>query len=201
MGSVTKLFDLAAIPRDETDMEEGMKIHMTGSVASLEGAWTLAGVTQSAIDSLAIALQQIIPGSTKMLHIDCRNISVIDTNGLQLLNGWVQCAKFRGVEPQLILLRNELQQTFQSLRLPYRYTSLIMAEEICCIKTTEKGDSCMKNDEIKEIAKRHNIKVGKAKKSELVRTIQEAEGNLPCFETKMSAECAEHNCLWREDCV
>jgi len=33
----------------------------------------------------------------------------------------------------------------------------------------------MKLDEIKEIAKQHNIKAGKMKKDELVRAIQEAE--------------------------
>lgn len=163
-----------------------MKIHMSGSVASLEGAWTLAGVTQSAIDSMAVALQQIVPSGAKTLHIDCRDISIIDSNGLQLLYGWVQCARFRGMEPELILSRNELQQSFQSLRLPYRYTSLIMAGEKCCIKTTENGDSCMKNDEIKEIAKRHNIEVSKVKKSDLVRAIQQAEGNLPCFDSNSS---------------
>jgi ABC-type transporter Mla MlaB component len=178
-----------------------MKIHMSGNVASLEGAWTLAGVTQCAIDSLAVALQQIIPGSTRMLHIDCRDISVIDANGLHLLYGWVQCARLRGVEPELILSRNELQQTFQNLKIPYRYTSLIMAGDTGSAKTTEKGDSCMKNDEIKEIAKRHNIKVGKAKKSDLVRAIQQAEGNLPCFDSNSSDQCGQDACLWRGDCA
>jgi lysyl-tRNA synthetase class II len=35
----------------------------------------------------------------------------------------------------------------------------------------------MKLEEIKEMAKQHNIKVGKLKKAELVRAIQDAEGN------------------------
>jgi hypothetical protein len=41
----------------------------------------------------------------------------------------------------------------------------------------------MKLDEIKEIAKKYNIKAGKMKKADLVRAIQQAEGNEVCFET------------------
>ncbi len=58
----------------------------------------------------------------------------------------------------------------------------------------------MKLEEIKEIAKQHNIKVGKLKKSELIRAIQLSEGNVACFETGKSADCGEPACLWREDC-
>ncbi len=39
----------------------------------------------------------------------------------------------------------------------------------------------MKITEIKEIAKQHNLKFGKATKSELLRSIQEAEGNQQCL--------------------
>lgn len=103
-----------------------MKINMTGSMAHLEGDWTLAGVTQSTIDSLAVALQQIEPSGAKELHIDCRNVRAIDTNGLHLLSGWLQCARFRGVESELIISNNKLQQSFLSLGLPYRHSSLIL---------------------------------------------------------------------------
>lgn len=58
----------------------------------------------------------------------------------------------------------------------------------------------MKVTEIKEIAKRHNLKVGRATKSELVRCIQQAEGNQQCFDDNISAQCGQHSCLWREDC-
>jgi hypothetical protein len=58
----------------------------------------------------------------------------------------------------------------------------------------------MKITEIKEIAKQLNIKVGKATKGELVRFIQEAEGNRQCFGNNSSAECRQHSCAWREDC-
>ena len=59
----------------------------------------------------------------------------------------------------------------------------------------------MKIDEIKEIARQHNIKIGKAKKSDLVRSIQQAEGNQQCFDTNISGKCGQNACLWREDCV
>ena len=59
----------------------------------------------------------------------------------------------------------------------------------------------MKLDEIKEIARLHNIKVGKMKKADLVRTIQQAENNDNCFETGQAEICGQDTCLWREDCV
>jgi hypothetical protein len=58
----------------------------------------------------------------------------------------------------------------------------------------------MKLDEIKEIAKRHDIKVGKMKKADLVAAIQQAENNDVCFETGKSDSCGQNACLWREDC-
>ena len=58
----------------------------------------------------------------------------------------------------------------------------------------------MKLDEIKEIARQHNIKAAKMKKSELVRAIQQAEGNEACFDSGKAAQCGQEGCLWREDC-
>ena len=58
----------------------------------------------------------------------------------------------------------------------------------------------MRLTEIKEIAKQHNVKVGKATKSELVRSIQQAEGNFDCFDTGRASECHQQTCIWREDC-
>jgi hypothetical protein len=65
----------------------------------------------------------------------------------------------------------------------------------------EQGVYDMKLDEIKEIAKRHNIRTGKFKKTELVRAIQQAEGNLPCFDNGIAAQCGQKGCLWQEDCA
>ena len=58
----------------------------------------------------------------------------------------------------------------------------------------------MKLEEIKEIAKQHDIKAGKMKKAELVRAIQLAEQNAPCFETGQASVCGQAECLWRSDC-
>lgn len=58
----------------------------------------------------------------------------------------------------------------------------------------------MKIDELKEIAKQHNIKVGKMKKADLVRAIQDAEHNEQCFGTGKADSCGQDACLWREDC-
>ncbi|HDD35341.1 MAG TPA: SAP domain-containing protein [Candidatus Desulfofervidus auxilii] len=55
--------------------------------------------------------------------------------------------------------------------------------------------------EVKAIAKRMGLKIGKLKKVELIRNIQKAEGNIPCFGTERVNECGEINCLWREDCL
>jgi hypothetical protein len=54
--------------------------------------------------------------------------------------------------------------------------------------------------EIKEIAKKNGIKTGKLKKAELVRAIQEHEGNKPCFQTAVDA-CDQSVCCWRSDCI
>jgi hypothetical protein len=59
----------------------------------------------------------------------------------------------------------------------------------------------MKLDELREIAKQHNIKTGKMKKADLVRAIQQAEGNQVCFGTGHAETCGQNACLWREDCA
>lgn len=56
-------------------------------------------------------------------------------------------------------------------------------------------------DEIRKIARERGIKAGKAKKSDLVRLIQQAEGNPQCFDTDSSRECGQECCLWRGDCA
>lgn len=58
----------------------------------------------------------------------------------------------------------------------------------------------MKLEEIKEIAKQNDVKVGKMKKAELIRAIQLAEGNDACFEAGKVSHCGQGECLWRVDC-
>ena len=58
----------------------------------------------------------------------------------------------------------------------------------------------MNMKEIKEIAKKMDVKSGKMRKTDLIRTIQVAEGNMPCFQSAMDY-CDQGSCCWREDCL
>jgi hypothetical protein len=58
----------------------------------------------------------------------------------------------------------------------------------------------MKIEDIKALAKGLNIKIGKKKKGEIIREVQAAEGNWPCFETA-EGYCDQWNCAWRKECV
>ena len=58
----------------------------------------------------------------------------------------------------------------------------------------------IKMPEVKTIAAKYDIKAGRMKKVDLIRAIQEAEGNVTCYGTARIQECPELNCLWREDC-
>lgn len=91
-----------------------MNIRMAGTVARLEGDWTLAGVTRS-LDSLALSLQQLESVSGKKLRIDCGQMKNADISGLQLLNVWMQCVRFRGVEPTLCNVPEKLRHAMQVL--------------------------------------------------------------------------------------
>ncbi len=55
--------------------------------------------------------------------------------------------------------------------------------------------------EIQTMAKNMGLKVGRLKKAELIRKIQTAEGNIPCFGTERVHYCHEEMCLWRKDCL
>lgn len=38
-------------------------------------------------------------------------------------------------------------------------------------------------------------------KGEIIRAIQEAEGNFPCFGTARDGFCDREDCMWKEDCL
>jgi len=59
----------------------------------------------------------------------------------------------------------------------------------------------MQMTEIKTIAKQYGVKVSKLKKTELIKTIQLAEGNIDCFATPAVDSCGQETCLWRSDCL
>lgn len=92
-----------------------MTICMEGPVVHLKGDLTQSGVTHSNVDSLSISLRQIASGGEKNIHINCGRIRAADISGLQLLYVWMQCARFSGVEPELINLPDSLQQDMQRL--------------------------------------------------------------------------------------
>jgi len=56
----------------------------------------------------------------------------------------------------------------------------------------------MKMQEVKSKARQVGAKAN-GKKADVIRRIQEAEGNAPCFGTKQ--ECGEADCCWRADCL
>ena len=78
-----------------------MAVRMAGTVAHLEGDWTLTGVADN-IDSMVISLNQMESEGNKSFHINCELIEEADTSSLQLLNVWVECARLRGIEPKLV---------------------------------------------------------------------------------------------------
>lgn len=91
-----------------------MTVRMAGSEAHLIGDWTLSGLAGN-IDSLALSLHQIELGRDKNLQINCGQMKKADRNGLELLNVWMQCARFRGVEPVLINVPEGLSQSMHVL--------------------------------------------------------------------------------------
>jgi hypothetical protein len=58
----------------------------------------------------------------------------------------------------------------------------------------------MKLNDIKEIARQRGINPAKMKKIDLIRAIQQDEGNPVCCSTGIKEECGEADCLWRDDC-
>lgn len=87
-----------------------MTICTEGSVALLQGDLTHSEVTNNIINTLAVSLQKIVSGGKKNFNIDCRRVLTADIWGLQLLYVWMQCARFRGVEPKLVNLSDNLQE-------------------------------------------------------------------------------------------
>jgi hypothetical protein len=55
--------------------------------------------------------------------------------------------------------------------------------------------------DIRKIARQKGINSWKLNKTELIRTVQRAEGYDNCFATPHVSTCDQLNCLWREDCV
>jgi ABC-type transporter Mla MlaB component len=84
-------------------------------VARLQGDLTHSGVTHNIINSLAVTLQKIVSGGDTCIRIDCKGICAADISGLQLLYIWMQSARFRGVEPELVNMSDKLLQSFEKM--------------------------------------------------------------------------------------
>ena len=53
---------------------------------------------------------------------------------------------------------------------------------------------------VKEKAKALGIKSARKNSTDLIKSIQQAEGNFPCFKTA-NGSCDQQGCLWRTDCL
>jgi ABC-type transporter Mla MlaB component len=94
-----------------------MKIFMNGTNGQLQGNLTGSGVTGSCIDSLTDSLQQIQTDGAKKIRIDCGRVLSVDMGGLRLLYVWMQCARFRGIELELVNLSDCLMQVMHKFGL------------------------------------------------------------------------------------
>ena len=55
---------------------------------------------------------------------------------------------------------------------------------------------------VKKIAKDKGVALDKtAKKLDIIRAIQIAEGNNPCVGTSTDGSCEQMSCCWRPDCL
>lgn len=173
---------------------------MSGDKAFLWGAWTNREISYFNIDAMTEKLDQLESEGKKLVSIDLAHLEHIDASGARFLNIWLTCLKLRGIAHEIVNAgENQLEpmQAFGGLSAvtyqnPFQRKFLSMSPA--------KRRKSMKIDEIKQIAKQHHIKLGKMTKSDLVRAIQVAEGNTPCFGSKNSSVCGQNNCLWREDC-
>lgn len=91
-----------------------MTVRMAGTVAHLEGDWTMTGVAEN-IDSMLLSLNQIESEGESSFQINCGQIEEADTSGLQLLSVWMECARLRGIEPKLVNVTAGMQRAIHEL--------------------------------------------------------------------------------------
>jgi anti-anti-sigma regulatory factor len=91
-----------------------MTVRMAGTVAHLEGDWTMTGVADNIV-SLIVSLNRMESEGEKNLQINCEQIEETDTSGLQLLNVWVECARLRGIEPKLVNVTDGMRRAICEL--------------------------------------------------------------------------------------
>ncbi len=67
-------------------------------------------------------------------------------------------------------------------------------------KKEEHAEKLNKLQEVRTIARKMGIDTRNVTMTELIRTIQKAEGNTACFDTSSANTCGQINCLWRSAC-
>ena len=72
--------------------------------------------------------------------------------------------------------------------------------EICGAVLVSPERDAMTIREIRKRARELGLKVKSKSKAKLIRAIQEAEGNPPCFRTARTG-CERTDCCWLEDCI
>jgi len=98
-----------------------MIFYLNGTDAYLQGDLTYSDMARSSIESMAACLRQIESSGRNNINIDCGKVRAVDTNGLQLLNVWVECARLNGVEPELVNIPNNLQLALQRTGASYSF--------------------------------------------------------------------------------
>ena len=59
----------------------------------------------------------------------------------------------------------------------------------------------MKAEEVRSIARSRQVSLGGLSKANLIRKIQQHEGNFCCFGSASGGDCDQSDCLWRDDCL
>ncbi|MFZ4857764.1 MAG: STAS domain-containing protein [Desulfuromonadaceae bacterium] len=96
-----------------------MKIYTKNSVEYLRGDLTQSAIGLNVIHSLSHSLDKVSFGSGNRIRIDCRGVHTADISGLQLLYVWMQCARLRGVESELVNMSDGLQNSIHAMGLEH----------------------------------------------------------------------------------
>lgn len=107
-----------------------MTVRMAGTVAYLEGDWTLTGVADN-IASMVQCLNQLESDGVQSFHINCGQIEETDSNGLQLLNVWMFCARLRGIEPKLVDVTDRMLRAIKDLGFSQCFSGSYLDEPGC----------------------------------------------------------------------
>jgi len=59
----------------------------------------------------------------------------------------------------------------------------------------------MKAEEVRSIARSHQIGIKGLSKANMIREIQRHEGNFDCYASAFSGDCDQSDCRWRKDCL